>query len=271
MYCAIDIGGTKTLVALFDTSGNITQSEKFPTPQNYDEFKIELAKCVAKLPTENVTTTVVAAPGRVNRKRGIVEAFGNLPWEHVSVGPDIEVIVSSPVYVENDANLAGLSEATYVDKKLKKVLYITISTGIGGGYVSNGKLDRQLLDSEVGQILLEYQGKLKQWEDFGSGSAFYKKFGMKVSEMDEANSEAWYWFARNIAIGLITLMASLTPDVIVIGGGAGAHLHKFQDRLDEQLKLYESPLFPLPPVIAAKHPEEAVIYGCYELAKQHAK
>lgn len=270
MYCAIDIGGTKTLVAIFTAQGKLTESKKFPTPDNYDEFKLKLAETVAEMPTKNVRRTVVAVPGRVNRKHGVAIAFGNLPWENIPIGPDVEDILNTPVSIENDANLAGLSEAQYVDKAFHKVLYVTISTGIGGGYVTDGKLDEQLLDSEIGQMLLEHNGRLKSWEDFGSGSAFYKKFGKKVGETADDDSDAWYWLSRNIAIGLISLMAALTPDIVIIGGGGGAHLAKFQDRLNEQLKLYESPMFPLPPVVGAKHPEEAVVYGCYELAKQHA-
>ena len=120
---------------------------------------------------------------------------------------------------------------------------------------------------EAGQMLLEYNGELRDWEDFGSGRAFNEKFGKRVSDTAPEDNEAWYWFARNIAIGLINLMATLTPDVIILGGGAGAHLEKFQDRLTEQLKIYENPMFAVPPIQKAKRAEEAVIYGCYELLR----
>jgi predicted NBD/HSP70 family sugar kinase len=268
MYAAIDIGGTKTLVAVYDLKGNLKEDIKFPTPKNYDIFLIELEKTVSQLSTTEFNNAVVAVPARLDRKNGIALAFGNLEWENISIGPDIEKILHCPVTIENDAKLAALSEAILVLPDYRKALYVTISTGIGAGLVVDGTLEPNLLDLEAGQMLLEYNGKLRDWEDFGSGRAFQQKFGVRVGEMDENNGAAWYWLARNIAIGLIDLMATLTPDIVIIGGGAGAHLAKFSDRLDEQLKIYENPMFAIPPVVGAQNAEKAVVYGCYELAKQ---
>ena len=269
MYGAVDIGGTKTLVAVFDKKGKVTEQVKFPTPKEYEEFKGELAKNVANLSTKDFERVVIAVPGRIDRKHGILLAFGNLSWTNLPFQRDMEPLFNAPVILENDAKLASLSEALLVRKQYRKVLYVTISTGIGAGLILDGKIDPDFEDMEAGQMLLEYNGRLVDWEDFGSGRAFMNKFGKRVSDVDADDHEAWYWFARNIAIGLINLMATLTPQVIIMGGGAGAHLDKFKDRLDEQLKIYENPMFAVPPIIKAHRAEEAVIYGCYELAKQH--
>lgn len=268
MYAAVDIGGTKTLVAVFDKDKNIVEQHKFPTNHDYDVFKVDLAKTVAELATDDFLRVVVAIPGKVERKHGIGVAFGNLPWEHIPVQKDLEHIFKCPVLIENDANLAGLGEAVEIpDFKKKAVLYITVSTGIGGGYITNGKLDPKFQDAEIGHMKLEYRDKLMDWEDFASGSAIYEKYGKKVSDLDD--DRAWYMIARNLAVGIINVIAVMTPDIIIIGGGVGSHLDKFQDRLTEQLKLYETPLLTLPEIIQAKHPEEAVLFGCYEFAKQH--
>jgi glucokinase len=60
----------------------------------------------------------------------------------------------------------------------------------------------------------------------------------------------------------------IQPDLIVIGGGVGTHFEKFEKPLLNELKKYENPLAPTPLIRKAVHPEEAVIYGCYELAKE---
>lgn len=271
MYAAVDIGGTKTLIAVFDKEKNIVQQHKFPTNHDYELFKIDLAKAVAELSTSDFSRAVVAVPGRIDRKHGIAFAFGNLDWVNLPLQKDLEHIFNAPVLLENDAKLASLSEAILLAKSYRKVLYVTISTGIGAGLITNGKIDPNFEDMEAGQMLLEHNGKLKQWEDFGSGKAFQTKFGKRVSDVAGDDTAAWYWFARNIAIGLVNLIAIVTPEVIVIGGGAGAHLEKYQARLEEQLKIYENPMFLMPPIVKAKHAEEAVIYGCYEYAKQHKK
>lgn len=269
MFGAVDIGGTKTLVAVFDKHGKIIEQIKFPTPKDYDDFKIELAKTVASLSTKDFLRVVVALPARIDRKHGVALAFGNLEWVNLPFQQDMELIFHAPVILENDAKLASLSEAILVKKQYVRVLYVTISTGIGAGLIVDGKIDSDFEDMEAGQMLLEYRGHLRDWEDFGSGRAFQEKFGKRVGEIADDHNEAWYWFARNIAVGLINLIATLTPELIIIGGGAGAHLEKFKDRLDEQLKIYENPMFKIPPIIKAQRAEEAVIYGCYELGAQH--
>lgn len=268
MYIAIDVGGTKTLVAAIDPKGKVKQNIKFPTPQLYQDFVQELTNTVAKLSTKEFDAFCVAAPGKLDRQRGVGLAFGNLPWENVPIEEDLELIVKAPGLVENDAKLAALGEAHALPKKYSssKVLYVTISTGIGGGLIIDGVIDPDFEDMEIGHILLEHNGRLKRWEDFASGRAIVEHFGKKASEI--SNKQDWYIISRNIAIGLIDIIATLTPDIIIIGGGVGSHLKKFKPQLEERLKAYDNPMINIPPIVQAKHPEEAVIYGCYELLKQ---
>jgi len=266
MYAAIDIGGTKTLIAAFDNKGEVTEQVKFPTPPNYNDFSDELAKNVAELSTKEFQAFCVAAPGFLDRKNGIVLNCSNLPWQNVPLLHDTEKILRAPGVLENDTKLAALSEAL-AQKKYQRVLYITVSTGISGGLITNGVIDPAFQDMEIGQMLLEHHGELKRWEEFASGKAIVARFGKKASEITD--DKDWYVVARNIAIGLIDVIATLTPEVIIVGGGVGTHLPKFKNRLDEQLKIYENPMLRIPPILQATRPEEAVIYGCYELAKKN--
>ncbi len=267
MYLAIDIGGTKTLLASFDKSGKVTEQFKFPTPKDYSDFKGELSKAVANLTTDSFEHACVAAPGRLDRDRGIGIAFGNLPWENVPIVQDVQSILNCPVLFENDAKLAGLSEAVLLKDEFRKVLYLTVSTGIGAALIIDGKIDEDFENVEAGHMLLEHDGQLMRWEEFASGRAVAEKYGKRVGEITDPR--AWYEIGRNLAIGITSLIATLTPEVIVIGGGAGAHLAKYEDRLKEQLAIYENEMLTVPPIVRAKNPDEAVIYGCYELIKQH--
>jgi len=265
MYGAVDIGGTKTLVAVFSKDGKIIEQIRFLTPKDYPSFNLELAATVAKLSTKEFQKTVVAIPGTPDRKRGLGLVFGNLPWTDVPIEKDAEKIFECPVTLENDAKLAALSEAHALKNEFRKVLYITISTGIGGGLVIDGKLASDFQDIDPGHMILEHKGRFEQWEDFASGRAIVEKFGKRADEMTDP--QQWYIVARNIAVGLNTLIATLDPEVIVIGGSIGSHLEKFQDRLLEQLKIDEHPMTPVPPIRKAVNAEEAVIYGCYQLAR----
>src|SRR5690606_13035254 len=104
-------------------------------------------------------------PGKINRKHGIVESFGNLDWTNVPMQADLEKILRTPVTLENDSNLGGLSEALLLKDKYRKSLYVTVSTGIGAGFVVDGKIEPNFADMEVGHMLLEYNGRLRSWED----------------------------------------------------------------------------------------------------------
>ena len=256
------------MLAVFDAKGKIVEQDRFVTSQDYEQFRKDLAESAAKLTTHDIKASVIAVPGRIDRTQGIALAFGSLPWTNITIQEDVKAILKVPVLLENDAKLAALSEAILLRKAYRKVLYLTISTGIGAGIIIDDRIDPDFQDMEVGQMLLEYEGRLTDWEDFASGRAFQKRFGKRVSETPADDTEAWYWFARNIAVGLVDLIATLTPEVIILGGGAGAHLEKFQDRLIEELEIYENPMFAIPPILKSQRAEEAVIYGCYELAKR---
>ncbi|MGH7157730.1 MAG: ROK family protein [Candidatus Saccharimonadales bacterium] len=267
MYLAIDIGGTKTFVALLDSSGAIQQQLRIPTPKTYSVFISKLEDSVAYLSTNKFTAVCVGVPGRIDRKRGIGVGMGNLPWLNVPIYEDVSRITRTrKVVLENDAKLAGLSEAILVKDQYSKVLYITIGTGIGTALIADQEIVVLMQDAEGGKILLEYEGKLQEWEDFASGKAILKRYGKPASEITDEKS--WHNISRGIALGLLDQIAILQPEAVIIGGGVGVYLEKFKAPLEKQLKHYETPLIPIPPILKAQRPEDAVIYGCYYHAKK---
>jgi predicted NBD/HSP70 family sugar kinase len=268
MILAIDIGGTKTLIAPCDENGKPVEEIKFPTPQKYADFKKELAANIVAITTE-YTLVVVAAPGKLDRKNGHAIGFGNLPWKNVPLQKDIEHITGKKTLVENDANLAGLSAAHSVRPLPHKALYITISTGIGTGFVVDGVLDPDFLDSEGGHILINNDGKLITWEQIASGKAIVAKYGKRASDIDDPVT--WDAIAQDFAIGIVDLTAVFDPDVILIGGGVGTHFHKYEKFLLAHIHKLLPPLVDMPKVVAAPNAEEAVVYGCAILANQYAK
>lgn len=267
MYLGIDIGGTKTFVALFSDDGDIQQRLRFPTPKNYSGFISKLEDSVAYLSTNKFTAVCVGIPGRIDRKRGIGIGMGNLPWLNIPIFRDVSKITRTKnVVLENDAKLAGLSEAILVKDRYSKVLYVTISTGIGTALIADQKIVPLLQDAEGGKILLEHEGKLQEWEDFASGKAINKRYGKRASEITDQKS--WREIAHNISVGLLDQIAIFQPEAVIIGGGVGQYLDRFKVPLMQDLKRFEIPLIPIPPILEAQRPEEAVVYGCYFLAKR---
>lgn len=266
MYLGVDVGGTKTLVALFDKRGDLKASQKFPTPPVYEDFLDQLDKVVVSLSTERFYAACVAMPAMLDKDGKVGIAFSNLTWTNVPILSDSRRLFKCPVVVENDAKLAGLSEANLVRKEFKKVLYVTISTGIGYSLITNGIIDQSIADGGGRTMLLEHRGELRPWESFASGKAIVDRYGKRASDIDDP--KVWEVMAKDFAAGLIDLIAILQPEVIVIGGGVGSHFKKFEKPLKKILKSYETPMLPIPPVRMAQHPEEAVIYGCYDLIKE---
>lgn len=272
MYIGVDVGGTKTLVAVLDEHGVIKERAKFPTPKKYDNFLLELRHALAHFTTHDFKAGGIAIPGQLDRRHGRAISLGNLSWKNIPVQRDLEHICYCPFIVENDAKLGGLSEAMLLKNEYRKVLYITVSTGIGIALISDCMIDTSIGDGGGRTLLLEHTGQLMPWEDFASGRAIVKRYGKQA--VDITDQDTWTKISRELAQGLIQLIAITTPEVIVIGGGVGTYFERYEKALAIELKKYELPMVALPALKGAQRPEEAVVYGCYDLAKQtygHAK
>lgn len=266
MYLGVDVGGTKTLVAVLNTHGHITEQTKFPTPKNYDHFLLELRHTLAHFETKDFQATGLGIAGRIDRRHGRHFPAGKLGWNNVPIQADVERICHCPVALENDAKLAALSEAMLLRDRFSRVLYITISTGVGYGLVVDGEIDENIGDSGGNTILVEYRGQHVSWEQVASGRAIVERYGKKA--MDIHDETTWHAITRLIAKGLSELIAITEPEVVVFGGSVGVYFERFGQLLAAELKSYELPLLKLPKLVQAQRPEEAVIYGCYDLAKQ---
>ncbi len=263
----VDVGGTTTRVAVLDDEGAITEHAKFPTSKNYGDFLLELAKHVDGFTTKSYRAAGIGIPAvTIDRKHGIGINFGNLPWQDEPVQADMEKLFKCPVVLENDAKLGALSEYMLLNDRYRRVLYIAPGTGIGIALVVNSVIDTSLGDGGGRTLLLEHKGRLTPWEDFASGRAIVERYGKEASDIgDEA---IWQRIAFDLALGIQELIALTQPDVIVIGGSIGLHFDRYEEFLVKELKKYETPLLPIPPIMRAQRPEEAVLYGGYDLAKQ---
>ena len=267
MYLGVDIGGSKTLVAVFDMNGVITEQIKFPTPQEYPAFLEALHKTLAGLQVQDFQAATVAVPGQLDREHGVVLRLGNLTWRNEAIQADCERLTGCPVLIENDAKLAGLSEAM-LHKDTETVLYVTVSTGIGTAVVYQQHLDRATRDGEGGHIMLPFHGKLTKWESFASGKAIYEHFGKKAADIPPSDTRTWHYVAHNLALGLYEHIAIIEPDLVVIGGSIGTYFDRYGAILNELVQQFATPLVTMPHIVGAQRAEEAVVYGCYDLIMQ---
>ncbi len=265
MYVGIDIGGTKVLMASFTNEGQLRNHIKLPTPKLYDDLISLLHTNVAQLDDRGFQAAGVAIPGLVDREAHTGISFGNLGWRNVPIGRDLGRRLHCPVVIENDAKAGALSEALLIKNEFKNVLYIAIGTGIGVGYVSDGKIETNFADRGGNQLLLEYNGHLRPWESFASGKAIVQRFGKKASEITD--KATWKIIAHDLALGIVELIALVETDAVVLGGGVGSYFERYEKYLKAEMEKYATPVLPTPAIRQAQHPEEAVVYGCYQLAK----
>ncbi len=264
MLVTVDTGGTKTLIAGFNAAGKLVHQVKFPTPPTTSAYIQTLTnELETHFGHESVDAIVIALPGII--KDGIALWCNNLKWKNFDVTAGLQgVLKNAPILVENDANLAGLAETRQMHEIPEFSLYVTISTGIGSGVITDGKINHALQSSEIGRALIEYDGSVREWETFASGKAIHTIYGKYASEI--TSKRTWHQIADRISRGFLAAIPILQPDVIIIGGSIGTYFDSYQKDLKGLLKEHLPDHIPMPKFVQAKHPEQAVIYGCYYYA-----
>lgn len=264
MLVTVDTGGTKTLVTSFEQDGARGELIKFATPEQVDDYVSLLRETLTthydNMPIEAV---VIALPGIV--KDGVAVWCNNLHWKDFDAKTAFDgVLGNAPVFIENDANLAGLAETRALDPTPMSSLYVTISTGIGTGIITNGQIDPGLRYSEGGRALVEFDGMVREWESFASGKAIYAAYGQYARDITSERS--WQQIADRISRGFLAIIPFIQPEVIIIGGSIGTYFDRYGAHLEALLQEKLPAHIACPRVVAASHPEEAVIYGCYYYA-----
>lgn len=273
MYVGIDIGGTKTLVATATTKYTIKTSQKILTEHDAVGEIEKITDMIEAQAGDKLTAIGIAAPGPLDRHKGRILNPPNLPWHNLSLTERLHRHFKVPVALENDANAAALAEATLgAGRGHDPVLYVTISTGVGTGLISEGRIYHGKYDTEGGHIMLQQGGPLcgcgghGHFESICSGTAIkrrYGKFGYEIKD-----KPTWRLIARDMAQGLTSLAAVVSPDIIVLGGGVSVHWERFQEPLNEYFREFWANMYPPPTIKPAHNIETAAIFGAFLVAKQ---
>jgi len=249
---AIDFGGTRTraawlsadlqLVARHETLSRVDQ-----TPEEVIARMIDTARQVVP-DGAKINAIGIAAPGPLDSERGIIHYVKTIPgWHEVPLAPQISAAFGgAPTFMQNDGNVAVLAEYHLgAARGCDPAIYLTISTGVGGGAVINGKLfsgaHGMAIEPGHQQFALP-DGRLVRWEELTSGTAIGHIAKERLSMTDQPSSlrdvaavdgkavgeaakagdafalgiieEAGYW----LGVGVVNLMHLFNPQVIVLGG-----------------------------------------------------
>src|SRR6184192_4340560 len=139
MLAGIDLGGTQVRVALAHSDGRLIASFKtrtplLRTPQRMVEWAAEEIERHRR--REKVTSITIAAPGPIDIKKGVLVNPPNLPWQNVPLAAMMARATGAKVQLANDADMAGLGEFDHgAGRGTRNMVYITWSTGVGGGLI----------------------------------------------------------------------------------------------------------------------------------------
>ncbi len=240
----LDLGGTKIAAAVVE-DGKILAKTRIETPQEGFESVMDgLEQVARKLLTEHpdVEAVGVGSPGPLDLERGIVLFAPNIPG--MNNGPLVDALqqrLGRQVFLENDANAAGFAEHLYgAAHDLQSSIYITISTGIGGGLFIGNQIvhGHSGAAGEVGHMTILPDGPLCGcghygcWESLASGRAIAREASFayrenlstaevfKRAEVGERKAlQIVDAAAKMSGLALANLQKIFDPSGFVVGGG----------------------------------------------------
>lgn len=305
----IDVGGTKCLGVALNGDGEIVAESRRPTPRGAGSLPL-LIDTLAQLSDElgPYDEIGVGVPGLVTRE-GVLRAAPNLDGvADFDVAGLLGERVGRVVHVDNDATCAAVSEWMFgAAKGVDNMVLVTLGTGIGGGLVMSGQLQRGRngFAGEYGHMVVDPDGppcpcgRRGCWERYASGSGLARlareaAVGRRVSrvldlaggdpeavrgemvqqaarEGDDDSLRVIDAFGRWVAIGLVSLSNALDPEMFVLGGGLAAGADLYLDPIKhwyEQL-IYQPELRPMPRIEFAHWAEHAGAVGAALLWAAH--
>ncbi len=254
---AIDVGGTKLIYAVINEKGEfLTEIKKTATPKNIHELKDLFEKIISEYEND-IDMTAFATAGAVNIDNTKVESSTpNMPEGYNSL--DFAALSKKPVYVENDANAAAWAEYKIgAAKGDNNTITITIGTGVGGGFIVDGKILRGQSGrgGEVGSMKINGYGRVCTcrrkdcWESYASGTGLKKTaqeialsddifnisiYNYKtpeeittydiiegVEKNDKYSEKVFNIWKQDLITGLINITNIFNPESIIISGGLG--------------------------------------------------
>jgi glucokinase len=263
VYAGIDLGGTKILAVLLDENGVILKKSEISTnaQEGSDSVIQRMVKLIKDILDEtNLLVSIgVATAGTLDAKEGIVAFASNLGWSNVPLGKQLEQAFGVPVSLENDANAAAYGEwAVGAGKGTKNCVYITVSTGIGAGIISGGRLirGRDASAGELGHITIDWKGpkclcgNVGCLELYASGTAIARRAQQLAAEFpekalslnekadgnpitsrhvaeaasigDELSIGILQEAGQALGAGIVSIIHVMNPEVLIIGGGAAS-------------------------------------------------
>lgn len=257
LYIGIDLGGTKIYTAIANENGEILDDivVKTEADKGYEQIvqkiKDSIKGVIKNVDKSKVKAIGIGSLGPLDIKNGIIVEPSNLPFVNFPIVKEIVEEFDIDTYLDNDANVATLAEYMFgAGKGTENMVYVTASTGIGGGAILNGKIYRGSTSNalEVGHTTINVSGRRCGCgntgcvESLSSGTAIMKnaqdalnsrvntslrkydqvtskEVFIEASKGDEVSMDILKNALSYLGIAIANYANMLDPDIIVIGGG----------------------------------------------------
>jgi glucokinase len=230
VYIGFDIGGTKLMVAAADQDGKILRRSRADTAEDLQNGLAQLNRMAEEVAAgEKILGMGAAIGGPLDWESGVVSPLHQPAWRNVPLKAILEARWNCPLWVDVDTNIAALGEYRYGKAAARRFLYLTLSTGMGGGMLIDGKIYRGAggAHPEVAHQSIPYRcaypsriacecGAPDCLEGLVSGNAIRRIYAKPAEKLDPAE---WDEVAYNLGQGLRNLATILAPEVICLGGG----------------------------------------------------
>ncbi|MFP4662291.1 MAG: ROK family protein [Halanaerobiales bacterium] len=282
-YIGVDLGGTKILTAISDNRGNIIEKKKISTEarKGQDHVIDNIIRSIdeviseAGVAKENITRIGIGTPGPLNIAKGLIYEAPNLNWKNVPLVELLHEKTGIEIVIENDANAAALGEKWFgAGRDVDSMIYMTVSTGIGGGIIIDKKILHGVNDTagEIGHFVIQTDGPICGcgnhgcFEAVASGTAIngiskyiaamhpdsllyqlvdgdITKIDGKVVEDaaiqgDKFARQIWDDEARYLGIGIANLLNVFNVGTIILGGGVMNAWDLINEKMINTIKQY---------------------------------
>lgn len=314
-YLTIDIGGTKTTGGIFTQNGELVENYTYVAKTCtydgegavYGNVKSVIDKIIEKfhLSWEQIKGIGVGCPGPLDTKTGVILHAPLMKWVNFPLLERLKQDYNVPIKIDNDGNLGALAEQKCgVAKGLSRVIYMTVSTGCGGGFVLNGEIYHGKYDSsiEVGHMSIDHNGEQCPCgsrgclELYASGTAINKRareraihdqtsclLTMCENNCNKIDGTMIYKAAKQgdrlalklyeeeaiyLGKGIGNLINLFDPDVIVLGGGVTKAKEFYHEKMMDVIRGHSVSPVENDRIRYSTMNDKVVIYGAYYLIKE---